>query len=238
MQWLDSLDLESKHAYALRYDHETDTDTEYFFLLYVPGAGYQTNTGFGQSSSIFGTTFQIELEWTGSSGSFFCLTSSADKAPRLKIILDGKKIPCDVTTVDYNPTTFYIEPDYDALTSKESEEAAALTLQTLTIREMKLGECVDEYEVPYEDLTTDILVSLRHADLLPEDHEIYASANNQDYYEIVMVYGNADSSETFITCVFGQEGCYYQYESFPSTEPFTYYQTTEDFYHALESLFS
>lgn len=240
MQWLDSLDLESKHAYALRYDHKTDTDTEYFFLLYVPGAGNQTDTGFGQSSSIFGTTFKIELERTGSSGSFFCLASSADKAPRLEIILDGEKIPCDVTTVDYNPTTFYIEPDYDELISKESEEAAALTLQTLTIRKVKLGECVDEFKIPYEDLTTDILIFLRHVDLLPEDHKIHTFANNQDYYEIVMVYGNADSSETetFITRVFEHEGYYYLYESFPSTEPFTYYQTTEDFYYTLENLFS
>lgn len=106
MQWLDSLDLESEQAYALRYDHETDTGTEYFFLLYVPGASNQTDSSFGQSSSIFGTTFEIELERTGSSGSFFCLTSSADKEPRLKVILDGEKIPCTVTTVDYNPTTY------------------------------------------------------------------------------------------------------------------------------------
>jgi len=70
MQWLDNLDLESEHAYTLRYDHETDTDTEHFFLLYVPGVGNQTDTGFSQSSSIFGTTFEIELEQAGCSGSF------------------------------------------------------------------------------------------------------------------------------------------------------------------------
>lgn len=133
MQWLDSLDLESEQAYALRYDHETDTGTEYFFLLYVPGAGNQTDSSFGQSSSIFGTTFEIELERTGSSGSFFCLTSSADKEPRLKVILDGKKIPCTVTTVDYNPTTYYIESEYNELISKtEPESAEALTFCKLT----------------------------------------------------------------------------------------------------------
>lgn len=111
MEWLDGLDLKSGHAYALRYDHETESGTQYYFLLYVPGAGNQTHTGFSQSSSIFGTKYKIELEHTGSSGSFFCLTSTADKTPILDIHLDGKKIPCDVTTVDYNPTTYYIEPE-------------------------------------------------------------------------------------------------------------------------------
>lgn len=112
-RWLDSLDLESNHAYALRYDHAEETGMQYFFLIYVPGAGNQLRSAMKQSHSIFGTTLTLELQRTGNNGSLFHVVSSADNAPNLKIKLDGKKIPCDVTVVSYNPTTFDIIPPYD-----------------------------------------------------------------------------------------------------------------------------
>ncbi len=108
--WLDGLDQELNHAYALRYDYSTETGKQNFFLIYVPGAGNQKNSGIGQSSSIFGTTLTLELERTGNSGSLFNVVSSADKTPNLKIKLGGRKIPCNVKTVDYNPTLYNIVP--------------------------------------------------------------------------------------------------------------------------------
>lgn len=107
-EWMDSLDTEADHAYALRYDYATETGNEHFFLIYIPNAGDQTHSGMGQSGSIFGTTLTLKLQRTGNSGTLFHVTSSADRAPKLKVILDGRKIPCDVTTVDYNPTLFFI----------------------------------------------------------------------------------------------------------------------------------
>lgn len=107
-EWMNGLDTESDHAYALRYDYAAETGNEHFFLIYIPSAGDQTHSGMGQSGSIFGTTLTLELQSTGNSGTLFCVTSSADRAPKLKVILDGRKIPCDVTTVDYNPTLFFI----------------------------------------------------------------------------------------------------------------------------------
>ena len=242
MQWLDSLDLESEHAYALRYDRETDTDTEYFYLLYVPGAGNQTDTSFGQSSSIFGTTFEIELQYTGNSGSFFCLTSSADKAPRLKVILDGEKIPCDVTTVDYNPTTFYIDPGYKELTSiDDPESSAALTLENMTIIKIVDDESVATLEVEYTDLIHNILTYMRQAETLDSDHEIYTSVNCTDYYEIIMEYDSEEypnaENKTYTTIVFEQNGDYFLYESNPAQEEITFQQTTKEFYQSLEELF-
>ena len=109
-QWLNGMGTEPTRACALRYDHATDSGTEYFFLVYIPGAGNQTHSGMGQTGSIFGTTLTLELHRTGSTGALFNIISSSGKAPNLKIILDGKRIPCDVTTVDYNPTLFFIEP--------------------------------------------------------------------------------------------------------------------------------
>lgn len=114
-EWLNAIETETNHAYALRYDYSTEAGNEYFFLVYVPEAGCQKNSGMGQSSSIFGTTLTLELQRTGISGYLFNIISSADKAPNLKIVLDGNRIPCDVTTVEYNPTLFYIVPQYDKL---------------------------------------------------------------------------------------------------------------------------
>lgn len=109
-EWLNSIEPETNRAYALRYDYATDTGNEYFFLVYVPEAGNSMNSGIGQSSSIFGTTLTLELQRTGNSGYLFNVTTSADKAPNLKIVLDSKRISCDVTTVEFNPTLFYIVP--------------------------------------------------------------------------------------------------------------------------------
>lgn len=112
-EWLNSIETEANHAYALQYDYATDTGNEHFFLIYVPEAGNQMNSGMGQSSSIFGTTLTLELQRTGNSGYLFNVMTSADKTPNLKIVLDGKRISCDVTTVEFNPTLFYIVPQYD-----------------------------------------------------------------------------------------------------------------------------
>ena len=109
-QWLDGLEQELGRAYALRYEHPGGSSTEYYFLVYVPGAGHSPRHSFGQSSSIFGTTLTLELAFTGNDGTLFNISSSADAAPNLKIVLDGKRIPCEIEVVDFNPTAYYIEP--------------------------------------------------------------------------------------------------------------------------------
>lgn len=111
-EWLDNTDITQTGAYALRYEHSTDTGKEHYFLIYVPSVGgKQVQSGIGQSSSIFGTTLTLNL--SGSSGEstlFNIICSSADEVPNLKVTIDGKKIPCTVTTVNYNPTLFYTVP--------------------------------------------------------------------------------------------------------------------------------
>ena len=109
-QWLDSLKDCTDRAHALRYDYSTEAGTEHFFLVYIPGVGSQTSSGLRQSGSIFGTTLTLELQGTGNSCTLFNITSSANNAPNIKILLDGKQLPCDVTAVEYNPTLFYIVP--------------------------------------------------------------------------------------------------------------------------------
>lgn len=109
-EWLNGIEPENNHAYALRYDYSTGAGNQHLFLVYVPEVECQMNSGMGQSNSIFGTTLTLELQHTGSGGYLFNIASSADQAPNLKIMLDGERIPCDVTVVEYNPTLFFIEP--------------------------------------------------------------------------------------------------------------------------------
>ena len=99
--WAEHADWTVRSAYALRY---TNSYNQHFFLVYIPSVGEPERTGIGQSSSIFGTTFTLELDPTGGEAVFFSLYSSAEKVPKLKIKVDGKTIPCEVTTVDYNPS--------------------------------------------------------------------------------------------------------------------------------------
>ncbi len=123
MTWYRGLPEKQEQAYALRYDHETENSNGHYFLLYVPGASHSHNHGFAQSSGLFGTTIKLEMSRTGQDGSFLQITSSAEKAPQLKIKLNGETIPCDVTVVDYNPTTFFIVPPYDGWEVEVYEES-------------------------------------------------------------------------------------------------------------------
>ena len=101
--WAENVDLRVRSAYALRY---TNSYNQHFFLVYVPSVGKSTRTGIGQSSSIFGRTLTLELDAASGESVFFNLSSSAEESPKLKIKLDGKTLPCEVTTVDYNPTLY------------------------------------------------------------------------------------------------------------------------------------
>lgn len=102
--WLDQMEPEGAHAYALCYGRHGEPENEYYYLVYVPDAGNSANKGIGMSGGLFGKALSVDLERTGDAGSLLCISASAQKRPRLKIKVDGKKIPCEVTGVDFEPT--------------------------------------------------------------------------------------------------------------------------------------
>ncbi len=112
--WLDSLEIRSDRAYALRYDYvnELGSGREYYYLFYVPDGGRSPSTSFGTDSGLFGTTLELHLERTGNGGSLYCAETSAEDPPNPRVVLGGKRIRCETQVVDYNPTLFFIEPDY------------------------------------------------------------------------------------------------------------------------------
>ena len=112
--WLDSLEVRSDRAYALRYDYSNELGAghEYYYLFYVPDGGQSPSTSFGTDSGLFGTTLNLRLERTGYSGSLYCVQTSAENPPSPRIVLGGKHIRCETQVVDYNPTLFFIQPNY------------------------------------------------------------------------------------------------------------------------------
>lgn len=108
--WLDGLKSESERAWALCYSHYGEMENEYFYLVYAPGTGNSANKGLGMSSGFFGKVLGVDLERTGDAGSLLCITASSKERPKLKIKVDGKKIPCEVTEVDFNPTGSLLTP--------------------------------------------------------------------------------------------------------------------------------
>lgn len=111
--WLASLEVRADRAYALRYDYSNELGAghEYYFLFYIPDGGQSPSRSFGTDSGLFGTTMNLRLERTGYSG-LYCVQTTVDRPPVPRVFLGGKRIRCDVTVVDYNPTLFFIEPNY------------------------------------------------------------------------------------------------------------------------------
>ena len=101
--WAEHVDFTVRSVYVLQYSNEYD---QHFFLVYIPSIGGSARTSIGQSSSIFGATLKLELDSSGGERTFFSLYSHGEKAPKLKIKVDGKAIPCEITTVDYDPALF------------------------------------------------------------------------------------------------------------------------------------
>ena len=113
-EWLDSLEVRSDRAYALRYDYsnELGAGQEHYYLFYVPAGGQSPSTSFGTDAGLFGTTLNLRLERTGYSGSLYCVQTSVESTPKPRIVLGGKHIRCEVQVVDYNPTLFFIQPNF------------------------------------------------------------------------------------------------------------------------------
>ena len=242
-EWLDGLNQEGTRAHALRYDYYNGSSTEYYFLVYVPGGGDSTHSGLGQSTSIFGTTLKLELEETGNDGTLFSIMSTAEKVPNLKITLGGKRIPCYVDTVDFNPTVYYIVPQYDEL---DPDSADFFMPERISVVQIIGNSNVGVVEIQENDVAFDILVGIDSAPYLDLEHDIYGKPDGtggydfKDGFEIRIEYQTHDellSHADMITCLaFEQDGSYYLIDDRPDNGRI-FRQIDEVFYHELESLF-
>ncbi len=242
--WLENTDITQTGAYALRYEHSTDTGKEYYFLVYVPSVGgKQVQSGIGQSSSIFGTTLTLNLSSSSGEAALFNICSSADDAPNLKVTIDGKKIPCTVTTVNYNPTLFYIVPQYDELEQGVTE---FFIPERISVVKLINNNNEGVAEIEDEDIALDILVGIDGAPYLELEHDIYGNPDGTggydftDGFEIIIEYKVHEElvlHDDMLSCfVFEQDGAYYLIDDRPDDGRIIR-EISEDFYHELENLF-
>ena len=178
--WLNNLQTEADHAYALRYDYSPESGNEYFFLVYVPEAGQQPSPFLDQSGSIFGTTLTLDLRRSGTGGYFFHISYSAKKAPNLKIMLDGKRLPCEVTTVDYNPTQFFIVPQSDEI---EPNDGSVWMPERITVVKLINNHNEGAVVIEDEDTALNILSSIDGAPYLDWEHDMYRKHDGSGGYD-------------------------------------------------------
>ncbi len=198
--WLDGLEVRSDRAYALRYDHvnELGSGREYYYLFYVPAGGQSSDTSFGTDSGLFGTTLNLRLERTGYSGSLYSVQTSADSPPVPRVVLGGKRIRCETQVVDYNPTLFFIEPNYAQAEPDDVELPERLSVvkivgnanvgavDVIGSAEAAASENAGVAEITDEDLMLKILSAIDSGERVPMEQ--IPDYDFKDGFEIIVEY--------------------------------------------------
>ncbi len=241
--WINNLQTEADHAYALRYDYSPESGNEYFFLVYVPEAGQQANPFVDQRGSIFGTTLKLDLRRSGTGGYLFHISYSGKKAPNLKIMLDGKRLPCEVTPVDYNPTLFYIVPQYDEI---GPDDGSVWMPERITVVKLINNHNEGAVVIEDEDTALNVLSSIDGAPYLDWEHDMYRKHDGsggydfKDGFDIIIEYKVHEDlvlHDDMLHClVLPQYGGYYIIDDRPEDGRFVR-GTDEHFYNTLNALF-
>ncbi len=104
--WLDTVGSKYDTAYALRYRTESRDQKVTHYLIYCPAVDQNTRISSSNQAGLFGNAIEVRFETAGSSGAEAALTTVsyyADEYGKLTVFLDDKKIPCEITDVDYKP---------------------------------------------------------------------------------------------------------------------------------------
>ena len=254
-EWLDGLDVRTDRAYALRYDYsnELGAGQEHYYLFYVPDGGQSPSTSFGTDAGLFGTTLNLRLERTGFSGSLYCVQNSAENPPKPRVVLGGKQIRCETQVVDYNPTLFFIEPNY----AKAEPGAVELPERLSVVKimgnanvgavdvtgsaEAAASENAGVAEIIDEDLMLKILSGIDSGERVPMEQ--IPDYDFKDGFEIVVEYQIQEDlimhPEMARHLVFMDDGiCYLIDDRVTNSANGSAYRIMgEDFYTLLEELF-
>lgn len=254
-EWLDSLDVRSDRAYALRYDYsnELGAGQEHYYLLYVPAGGQSPSTSFGTDAGLFGTTLNLRLERTGYSDSLYCVQTSVESTPKPRIVLGGKHIRCEVQVVDYNPTLFFIEPNYAKAEPGSAELPERLSVVKIVgnanvgavdvagSAEAAASENAGVAEITDEDLMLKILSAIDSGERVPMEQ--IPDYDFTDGFEIIVEYQIQEDlimhPEMARHLVFMDDGiCYLIDDRVTNSANGSAYRIMgEDFYTLLEGLF-
>lgn len=249
--WLDSIEVRPDRAYALRYDYSNDLGAgqEHYFLFYIPDGGQSPSTSFGTDSGLFGTTLNLRLERTGNSGSLYCVQTSAENPPKPRIVLGGKHIRCKTQVVDYNPTLFFIEPNYAQAEPGSVELPERLSVVKIVGNAVAGGDGssaaassnAGTVEVTDEDMMLKILSAIDSGERVPMEQ--IPDYDFRDGFEIIVEYQVHEDlimhPDMARHLVFMDDGvCYLIDDRVTNTAHGSAYRIMdEDFYTLLEELF-
>ena len=262
-EWVEGLNIDRDHAYALCYVNQFDSRSEtrdYYYLIYVPGGGRVSRQGFGTSVGLFNITYQLDLGGSRNQDGFFCaMTTSKKKAPKLQVTLDGRRLESEVTVVDFNPTLYTIasESDYSALVGAAGElyveeEGVAMQPELATFTKYVDSQQYGVFEFDAPDLLLNTVVGLYELDYLVDDALIPTVFELKDYYTISVRYGHTSGSsrydETISYVVTEKEGRYFLLELVDDmtldevqmageiTDHVLVFEISEEFYLELDAL--
>ena len=245
-RWVDEWEGQGDWAYALRYDlpGEYDYENKTYFLVYVPAGGGQSHMSFGTSAALFGSTLNLDLERTGDSDYLFSVLYTGEKAPKLDITLGGKSIRCAVQTVNYNPTTFLIYPDYSQTPREEVEFLPErITVSKLERTGKGSSKYVGAVGVTDEDTLYQLMAAIDGGERQPWGSPIYQDMGGLDIsggFEIRVEYKVREEyimhEDMAILQVFQQDGaCWLIDERIRHGDNFRLMD--QGFYELLEGLF-
>lgn len=244
-KWLDSLELREDRAYALRYDlpGEYVYENKFYYLIYAPAGGGGMSS-FTSDSGLLGPTLELGLERTGNSGFLFCVVVKSEQTPALRVTLGGKRVRCEVETVDYNPTTFLIYPDYSQ-TRREDVEFLPERITVVKMERTGKGSSsfVDQVGVTDEDGLYRLMAAIDGGERQPWESPVYQNMSGLDIsggFEVIVEY---KVREEYISHqdmarlrVFRQDGvCWLVDERIRHGDNFR--RMDEGFYGLLEGLF-
>lgn len=190
------------------------------------------------------------MERTGNSGSLYCVQTSVENPPKPRIILGGKRIRCETQVVDYNPTLFFIEPNYEQAEPGAAELPGRLSVVKIVGNEVTDGDGssdsaassnVGMVEVTDEDMVLKILSAIDSGERVPMEQ--IPDYDFKDGFEIVVEYQIHDDLMTHPDMarhlVFMDDGiCYLLDDRVTNTAHGSSYRMMgDDFYVLLEELF-
>lgn len=240
--WLNEVER-ANQAYILQYEcfNELTAENDFYLLIYVPGAG-QDSVSFGIASGLFNPTLELTMLRTGEEDTLFCARLRAEGMHIFgyHFILDGKPIGAEVRRVEYNPTLYFIPPDYSEV---EPREDVALPERLSVVKYVdNHSSAEDIVEVTDECMMLDILAAIDSAERLSSE-EGALDFDFRDGYVIVVEYQVREDlvfhRDMVRHLVFMEDGaCYLQDARIRSSRYGSFFrQMDRDFYGLLEGMF-
>ena len=104
-EWIEKCREDTTKIYALCYKTERGGQQATHYLVYHPKEVVIDSWNVGRGSSLFGPRIEVELFEGGSpvgeDTEFICVSTYSDKHVGLKVSVNGRKVDCEITEVDY-----------------------------------------------------------------------------------------------------------------------------------------